>query len=420
MKDKDEAEFGLLAIALGFLTREKLDKVLKIQEESEGRGRRLGEILLKRRALSREQVLLVLRAQGKRILVCTKCKKSYNVHRFTTAGTYPCRHCKTPLTPPLKPVSASVHDSIVYKTTLVDPKPRQSTRVSDDLVNLIPGYRLVKRLGQGGMGTVYKARATIFDRWAAVKLLAPFLAQDKEYIDRFFREARNLRKLNHRHIVRAYDVGVSGEYKYLVMEFVDGSNLDRLLKKKGRIPERPALQVTQQVAAALDYAWKKKIVHRDVKPLNIMLSRTKTVKLCDLGLSKDILTDISLTITGSVNCSPAYAAPEVIQGMSTIDCRSDVYSLGVTCFQAVTGRLPFKADSPGKFLLQHVTEPPPDPRKLAPTLSRDTGRLILRMLEKKGEDRPTPDEVVRVTRKLLRNGQKARPNRWRRAGPASP
>ncbi|MBI3854750.1 MAG: hypothetical protein HY293_03565, partial [Planctomycetes bacterium] len=185
MAGKEGPDFGKLAVALGFLTQGDLDKILRIQAELHqiGVDRRLGELLLEKRLLSREQVLLALRAQGKRIMTCHGCKKSYNVHHYKATETYTCKHCTAELSHPTKPVTPSVSDSITVATTSLrkkSGKPRVKPTVSPELINLLSGYEIVKRLGQGGMGTVYKARDLIGGRWVAVKLLAPFLASDEE------------------------------------------------------------------------------------------------------------------------------------------------------------------------------------------------------------------------------------------------
>jgi len=406
MLEKEGPDFGKLSVALGFLTQEDLDKILQLQTDLRkiGVDRRLGELCLEKRYLSREQVLLVLRAQGKRILTCHACQKSYNVHHYRPTETYTCKHCTAELSLPTKPVTPSVTDSITIATTSLRKKtgkPRTRPTVSPDLVNLLSGYEIVKRLGQGGMGTVYKARDLIGGRWVAVKLLAPFLASDEEYVKRFFQEARNLQKLHHPNIVAAYDAGVTGEHKFFIMEFVDGPSLEEVLHKKGILKEHTALEIVRQVAQALDYAWTHKIIHRDIKPQNIMLSQDRTVKLCDLGLSKDVTSDISLTMTGSVNCSPPYASPEQAQGLRDMDIRSDVYSLGISLFQMLCGELPFKGNAPGQFLIQHVTKAPPEPRSKNPKISSSVNDLILRMLQKDAKARPMPGDIAKaITRSL--------------------
>jgi len=414
MTDRESAEFGKLAVALGFLTREDLEKALRLQADMERVGvpKRLGEILLEKKILSREHVLLVLRAQGKRILTCRSCRKSYNVHHYRPTETYSCKHCTSRLELPLKPVEASVSDSVILTTTELRRKttkplkearaPKSSkAKIPKELVHLLAGYEITDMLGQGGMGTVYKARDLIVGRWVAVKILAPFLARDEEYVKRFFIEARNLQKLHHPNIVAAYDAGLAGEHKFFIMEFVDGPSLEHVLEKRGKLKEHTALEILRQVAQALDYAWHRKIIHRDVKPQNIMLTHERRVKLCDLGLSKDVTSDISLTMTGSVNCSPPYASPEQAQGLHDIDCRSDVYSLGVTFYQMLCGDTPFKGKSPGQFLIQHVTKPPPNPASKNPAISPTVNKLILRMLEKTPQDRPDPEELERTVTKLL-------------------
>jgi serine/threonine-protein kinase len=422
MKDKDGSDFGNLAVAMGFLSKEDLQKAINFQEDfrKSGTEKRLGEVCLEKRLLTREQVLLILRGQGKRILTCTKCKKSYNVHHFRLGGSYPCKRCGSQLQLPTKPVRPSVVGSVgamsaskvraLMEGRVEKPPPKKRKAVLPELVHLLPGYEITEILGKGGMGAVYKARDTILGRWVAVKLLAPILAENKEYVDRFFREARNLQKLRHPNIVEAYDAGVAGFHKFFIMEYVDGASVDRLLDERRKLSESEALGITRQIAGALDYAWQRKIVHRDVKPQNMLRSSSGVVKLCDLGLSKDIVTDISITMTGSVNCTPPYASPEQSQGLSDVDCRSDVYSLGVVLFLMTTGELPFTADSPGQYLIQHVTKPPPDPAGKNPDLSPKVAKLILRMLEKQPADRPTPGEVAGVIDKYLNGGSKALPS----------
>ena len=411
MTTLESADFGKVAAALGFLTRDDLAKALRFQEDLRRVGveKRLGEILLEKKILTRQQVLLTLRAQGKRILTCRQCRKSYNVHHFRTGETYSCKHCKSPLQPPVPPVETKVHDSVILRPEEVQAAAdRRKHRVPGHLVHFLPGYELVEQLGQGGMGSVYKARDLILGRWVAVKLLAPFLAEDEEYVKRFFVEAKNLQKLRHPNIVEAYDAGVTGEHKFFIMEYVEGTSLDRALEKHGKLSERKSMHLVRQVAGALDYAWRHRIIHRDVKPQNVMVMPDRTAKLCDLGLSKDVTSDLSLTMTGSINCSPPYASPEQGQGRKNLDCRTDTYSLGVMFYQMVVGELPFQAESPGEYLIQHVTKRPPHPLARNPHLSPHTAHLILRMLEKEPKDRPEPGDVARALSRHLHKAEEAK------------
>jgi ribosomal protein L37AE/L43A len=406
MTARNEPDFGKLAVTLGFMAPVDLEKILRLQADLARIGvqRRLGELCLEKKILSREQVLMVLRAQGKRILTCQACRKSYNVHNYRATETYACRHCQAELSQPTKPVGTDVVDEITASAAKAPKKESQARPKSDvapELVRLLPGFEIVKRIGQGGMGTVYKARDLIGGRCVAVKLLAPFLAADEEYVKRFFIEARNLQKLNHPNIVGAYDAGIADDHRFFVMEYVQGPTLEKVMHQKGILKETLALEIVRQVAQALDYAWTHKIIHRDIKPQNLMITADRVVKVCDLGLSKDVTSDISLTMTGSVNCSPPFASPEQAQGLKGVDIRSDVYSLGVTLFQMLCGELPFKGQSPGQFLIKHVTEKPPHPRKLNPKMAPPVADLILRMLEKDPADRPMPGEVARTITKLL-------------------
>ena len=409
MTDRDSVEFGKLAVALGFLQKTELEKCIHLQRDMERVGvqKRLGEILLEKKILAREQVLLILRAQGKRILSCPRCRKSYNVHAYRPEEAYFCKHCRGNLSIPLKVADPLVNDSIRIDTTDLRAMPAktkpapQKPKVPRELAQLLPGYEILHRLGQGGMGAVYQARDLIRGGHVAVKILAPFLANDDEYKKRFFIEAKNLQKLNHPNIVGAFDAGEAGDHKFFIMEFVDGVSLEDAIEKRGMLPQETALEIIRQVAQALDYAWTHKIIHRDVKPQNIMLTHDRTVKLCDLGLSKDVTSDVSLTLTGSVNCSPPYASPEQAQGLHDLDVRTDVYSLGVTLFQMVCGELPFKGKAPGQFLIAHVTEKPPDPKKVNPKISTGLSKLILQMLEKKPQDRPWPNEIAKTITRFL-------------------
>jgi len=405
--DREGEDFGNLAVVLGFLTPEQREKVFQLQGELERSGirKRFGEVCLERKFLTRQQVTLVLHAQGKRVLCCSSCRKSYNIHDFSPREIYHCKTCGGTLTLPDRPPAPKVSDSVLItqtdlRTTLrVRPLP-----ISPEFTALFPEHDILKQVGQGGMGTVFKVRERAGGRLLALKVLAPFLSGNENYVNRFFREAKNLMKLNHPNIVSFYGTGEAGEYKFLLMEYVQGMPLSHVLKKKGKLRERQALKVARDVALGLDYAWQHRIIHRDVKPHNIMMGQDQSVKLCDLGLSKELDRDLSLSNTGSIHCSPAYASPEQLQGVQDCDCRSDTYSLGITLYQMVVGELPFKGKTSAHYLIKHLQETPPHPMAKNPELSQDTGKLILRMMEKDRERRPEPGEVAQVlTRHLSKN-----------------
>ncbi len=284
--------------------------------------------------------------------------------------------------------------------------------------SLIPGYELLDYLGGGGMGAVYKARQIGLDRLVAVKLLRPDLAADPEQVQRFLSEARIAGKLRHENIVSALDCGVAGSLRYLVMEFVEGQTLDQLLEFRGKLGQIESLDYARQVAEALRYAWSHKIIHRDVKPQNLMVTPENVAKLCDLGLCRNTRTDVHLTTTGFVNCTPTHASPEQARGDRDLDCRTDLYSLGVLLYQMTTGELPFKGKSVGDLLIKQATETPVPPIQKNPEISPRVNALILRLMEKNREKRPAnPEEVVGTLQALLKEarGESAPPPRVRPA-----
>lgn len=390
-------DFGNIAVLLGFITPQERDHVFQLQKafEQSGFRKRFGEVCLERNLLTRRQIFLVLQAQGKRILVCRACKKTYNVHGYSARESYQCKDCGSTLSIPERPPAPKVSDSLLITQTELRTTVRMAPLpISPELAHLFPEYDLLKQVGQGGMGTVFKAREKEGGRLVAIKVLAPFLSSDEQYVRRFFREAKNLQKLDHPNIVASYGAGEAGEYKYLLMEYVQGAPLSRILKKRGKIRELQALKIVRDVAAGLDYAWQHRIIHRDVKPENIMVGQDNGVKLCDLGLSKELGGDITLSSTSSVQCTPAYASPEQLQGLRDCDCRTDTYSLGVTLYRTVVGELPFQGRNAIDYLHRHLEVPAPDPLLKNPSLSRDTGKLILRMMKKDRRERPEPGEVA--------------------------
>jgi serine/threonine protein kinase len=261
---------------------------------------------------------------------------------------------------------------------------------------MIPGYLLVEKLGQGGMGEVFKARQLGLDRWVAIKIMNRALAEDREYVQRFLLEARTAGRLRHENIVSAIDCGEAGGRFFMVMEFVEGGTAQSLLKARGRLPELQSLEITRAIAEGLQYAWENGIIHRDVKPQNILLDPDGVPKLCDLGLCRDIQDRARLTASGTVYCTPQYASPEQSRGDRDLDTRTDIYSLGVSLYELTTGKLPFEGDTPGALVLKHALDRPVPPREKNPHLSARTSQLILHMMEKSRDARPaTPGAVAR-------------------------
>jgi eukaryotic-like serine/threonine-protein kinase len=269
----------------------------------------------------------------------------------------------------------------------------------------IKGYQLVERLGVGAMGAVLKAVKKDTNETVALKILKPELAKDTEFVQRFNREALAVQALHHPNIIRAVQIGKSGDYHFFAMEFVDGESASKIIKTRQKMPERLSLSIVRQIAGALDHAWKNQIIHRDIKPDNIMVTRDGVAKLTDLGLARTVKQQSTLTITGVVMGSPAYISPEQATGEKNLDTRSDIYALGATLYHMLTGEVPYDGDSPLQVMLKHMNDPLPDVRKREPSVSEGTRRLIFKMMAKRPEGRfqaprELHDALVQVERHL--------------------
>lgn len=292
---------------------------------------------------------------------------------------------------------ASLPDTMVHKGYIsradADAVLAQA-RSSGPKTTSLAGYELLAKLGQGGMGVVYKARQVSVDRIVAIKILRPHLGRDEAYLERFIREAHAAAKLNHPNVVRAIDAGSADGYHYFVMEFADGQTAAERLKS-GPMGEAEALKITREMAKALAHAHSHGVVHRDVKPGNIMLLPGGTAKLADLGLAKTIRADNSVTADGKTLGTPNYMSPEQARGQADLDGRSDIYSLGSTLFHFVTGAAPFLGSTAATVISKLLTEPTPDPQVLLPTISPAVRALIHKMMAKDPAQRQqTADELL--------------------------
>jgi serine/threonine protein kinase/Tfp pilus assembly protein PilF len=260
-------------------------------------------------------------------------------------------------------------------------------------------YRILREIGSGGMAWVYLAEDTIENRLVAVKVLYPQYSEDVSYIQRFNREAKLAIGLTDPHIVRVLDYGASRDVHYLVMEYIQGKDLREYLEQKGALPYEEALSIVDQVAAALEKAQKQGIVHRDIKPQNLMLTPDGTIKVLDFGIARARALP-SLTQSGFVG-SPYYISPEQAMG-EEVDIRSDIYSLGVVLYEMLSGRLPFDAKSPWSIISQHIATEPPELILPDGHLPPAVKRLLNKALAKRPEDRfRTPAELREAVAALL-------------------
>jgi tetratricopeptide (TPR) repeat protein len=257
-------------------------------------------------------------------------------------------------------------------------------------------YRIVGELGRGGMGIVYKVRDTVLDRLVAFKVLPQAVSENPQAIANFMREAQAAAKLNHPNIVTVYDTGEQRGRFYIAMEYVEGTTLKEILKRRGPISPSGILHVLMQVSEALAYAHEKKVVHRDIKPANVMWARDKKAKLMDFGLAKVV--EEARNHTTVVAGTPYYMSPEQTLGKN-IDHRTDIYSLGVTIFELATGTVPFKD---GNIPYHHVHTPPPSIRELRQDLPAPLAEIVDRCLEKDPANRfQSAKEVLNAVRASL-------------------
>ncbi|HWQ15159.1 MAG TPA: protein kinase, partial [Roseiflexaceae bacterium] len=246
-------------------------------------------------------------------------------------------------------------------------------------------YELEQKIGEGGMARVYRGRDLRLNRRVAIKVLHSHHASDMGFLQRFHHEAQAAANLHHPAIVDVYDVGQDDGVHYIVMEYVEGSDLKSYIRT-GPLPIEEAVAIAAAVAEGLEAAHRLGMVHRDVKPQNIIVGPDGHVKITDFGIAKSALST-AMTETGVTFGTADYISPEQAQGQPATP-RSDVYALGVTLFEMLTGRLPFTGDSSIAVAMQHVSAEPPPPRMFNPRITPQLEALVLRALAKRPEDRP--------------------------------
>ncbi len=284
----------------------------------------------------------------------------------------------------------------------------QAQRARQELTLLmeqrIPGYQLMEKLGQGSMGTVFKARQMSMDRLVAVKVLKPKLATNPEFLKRFTSEAHLAAKLSSNNVVQAIDVGSAGPIHYFVMEYVEGTTIREELEKGKLYEEHEAVEIILQIAQALEHASRRGLVHRDVKPANISLAGEGIAKLADLGLARQTADRAGAKAEKGIVGTPFYIAPEQIKAREDIDVRADIYSLGGTLYHMVTGQPPFPGKTVDVVLKAHLEEELRPPDHLNQSLSSGLGEVVEFMMAKDRRQRyRTPADLI-IDLECLLNG----------------
>ncbi|MCU1499632.1 MAG: putative serine/threonine protein kinase [Acidimicrobiales bacterium] len=282
-------------------------------------------------------------------------------------------------------------------------------------------YELQRRVGRGGMAEVFLARDRLLDRPVAIKILFPEFATDPSFVARFRREAQSAANLNHPNIVGVYDWGKERGTYYIVMEYVDGRSVSDILRAEGPIEAKQAAGIAADVAAALGFAHRHGVVHRDVKPGNVLITSSGEVKVADFGIARAMTqsSEENLTQTGSVMGTATYFSPEQAQGKA-VDPRSDLYSLGVVLYEMAAGKPPFTADSPVAIAYKHVQEPVPPLAERAPDVPQGYEAITLQALAKLPDDRYQDAEALRSDLLRFREGRPVQAARALAAAPTGP
>ena len=264
-------------------------------------------------------------------------------------------------------------------------------------------YEMIEKVGNGGMATVYKAMDKVLKRNVAVKILRDEFTTDEEFIRRFEAEAQSAARLTHPNIVSIYDVGKEGNLYYIVMELIQGKTLKEIIiEEKGPLPWKWSVNVAIQIASALEMAHRNNIIHRDIKPHNIIITEDGIAKVTDFGIAKAV-SNSTITAFGTTIGSVHYFSPEHARGGFT-DAKSDLYSLGVVMYEMVTGRVPFDADTPVSVALKHMQEEPEEPNKVNPHVPMAVNKIIMKALQKDTTLRyQSATEMLMDLRKALKN-----------------
>lgn len=421
-----EVALSKLLLEEKLVTEKDVKDARAAKDEMEERGLfpAIGDILVQRGVLTLEKLNDCISRIDKTELWCENCGKKYRAYGYHDGIKAKCRVCKGTLetrelsqkTPqaehkdlgehvdvsielasvadipepiePTEPFDVEIPDELRSRRSKVKTKEREP-KVGD----IIGGCELMENIGAGGWGQIFRAHHKVLDSTVAIKILAPKKMGGQHLIQRFMAEARSAARLNHPNIVVVHDVGEDDGVFFIRMQYIAGKSLQALLAKYKTYNIKRALQITKQVAEALNYAHGYNMVHRDIKPANIMVGEENHVTLVDFGLTKDTTSDAHITSAGVVVGTVHYMSPEQGNG-GVLDGRTDLYSLGVTLYEMLTGKVPFDGDTPWKVLLAHQKELAPDPTLLRPDIPESLAQLVKAMLAKEPDARPSDGSVV--------------------------
>lgn len=386
----DQELFGEAIISRGLAMPDQVAEALREQAELAGKGvfKNLGEILVARGLLKPAQVKALLEEQDQIILHCPTCTEKYNVLR-QWRGTAKCPADSALLS------DSPRTDSVGVAATLGG-----GTKPDSPVGMEVGGCKIVEQIGKGSMGAVYKAKHLGLNRYVAVKLL-PTVSNDPELVKRLLFEARAIAKLEHPNIVQVYDVGFQRGYFFMVMQLLNGVTLEARIREDKKIPMKAAVEIARDVAKGLAAAHEKGVIHRDVKPANIMMTEDGKARLTDFGLAQDV--ENPEEQPGIIVGTPFYMSPEQWLGHKA-DERSDFYSLGVILFLMTTGRHPYQGATVQDLMHQHLKVPAPSPSQIDPDLGDGFSAVVRKLIAKPPKKRyAAAAEVIADFNRLLRD-----------------
>ena len=263
-------------------------------------------------------------------------------------------------------------------------------------------YELLEKIGEGGMAIVYKAKCHLLNRYVAVKILKEEFSNNIDFMEKFKKEAASAASLSSNNIVNIYDVGQERDINYIVMEYIKGKTLKQIILQNGSMNNNQVIDYGMQIAKALECAHKNNIIHRDIKPHNILVTEDGTVKVTDFGIAK-ASSSVTITNTSTVMGSAHYFSPEQAKA-SFVDCRTDIYSFGIVLYEMVTGRVPYDAESPVSVALKHIQEPVVPPKEINDNIPENLNKLILKAIEKEPIKRyQTANEMLLDLQRIQNN-----------------
>ena len=411
-----DTRFGQSLVSAKRCTFRQLSAALAKRRERNCVEETLADVVVELGVVDEHGVRESLAEIGELLLYCDPCTSTVRPPKYREKDA-DCARCGAPLSrvTPAKAAAAVEAAALRAKST-----PRESAPVAepvDDqqvtrplpqfqdgaesgdesfLGRVLGGCEIRSRIAAGGMGVVYKAVQINLGRTVAVKVLSEELSRDKSFVDRFIEEARAAAHLSHGGIVHVIDVGEEAGTYFIVMEYVDGENLKDRLEKGGEVSIEETVQMVIQVCQALRHAHSRRTIHRDIKPENIMITVDGHTKVADLGLAKRVTEDSAgITHAGSILGTPYYMAPEQAKDFSKVDARSDIYSLGVTMYRALGGRVPFYGRSPIEVMMKVLDGKRPRLSELRPDIPEELEALVDRMMQRDPAQRfQSVDEVL--------------------------